>query len=119
MFSQIRRGRLLETKTRLITALSDDNDFRFFIFSRQFPFREAVSKVAIRPVPEFVLAIRRLHPPRMLCKFSRNIYDTKGSDKPAYGIREAEIVAENHYHGAPTIRSQKGNPQKSSDDLAR
>ena len=41
------------------------------------------------------------------------IYDTKGSDKPAYGIREAGIEAENHYHGAPTARSQIGNPQKS------
>jgi len=55
----------------MITALSDDNDIRFLIFSREFPFREAVSKVAIRPVPEFVFAIRRLHQPRMFCKFSR------------------------------------------------
>jgi len=47
------------------------------------------------------------------------IYDTKGSYKPAYGIREAGIEAENHYHGAPTVRSQIGNPQKSGDDPAR
>jgi len=41
------------------------------------------------------------------------IYDTKGSDKLAYGIHEAGIEAENHYHSAPTVRSQIGNPQKS------
>jgi len=75
--------------------------------------------VAIRSVPECVFAIRRLHQPECSVNSVVHIYDTKGSDKSTYGIREAEIVAENHYHGAPTVCSQKGNPQKSSDDLAR
>ena len=54
-------SKAIQDKLDEVTALSDDNDIRFLIFSREFPFREAVSKVAIRPVPEFVFAIRRLH----------------------------------------------------------
>jgi len=59
-----------------ITAVPDNNDIGSFIFrdvmsivAPPFPFREAVSKAASRPVLGFVSALSWLDQPRTFCKF--------------------------------------------------
>ena len=61
---------------QVITAVPDNNDICSFIFrdvmsavAPPFPFREAVSNAANRPVPGVVSALYWLDQPRTFCKF--------------------------------------------------
>jgi len=95
------------------------NDICFF-FSRQVSFPGGrFNGASGRPFQNLSLLSVSCINPECSVNSVVYIYDINGSDKPAYGIREAEIEAENHYHSVPTVYSQKRDSQKSGDDLAR